>query len=315
MKILMSLSAGDRLFYFTQLHALKKIVSGGRLLLSPTGVTNADAAHGVKYPYFMSLTRSRQGSYHARNESGVLMEYDGRVLGQRNQIKPVDYWGTLGSARMRKSSNEMEERLYSRNKDLDVYAGLLSVSVLVDSSGIDRKLRLQLATECSKRQIQLFFYTDRKAWLLGDKRKAVGASATKAAEAYKPYVARSEFEKNQRSELTDMRVLLETLLKNPDFNVHTGLYDLKGFSERTRGMVLRYQRDLKPVLEAEFQNAGRAQNGGNPKMRKRLDALLAVMQKFNLTSAAQLADFVAKRQNADWQRDKDSRPKDESYSW
>ena len=315
MKILMSLSASDRLFYFTQLPALKKIVAGGKLLLSPTGTTTSDAAHGTKYPYFMSLTRSRQGSYHARDESGVLLEYDGRVLGQRNAIRPVDYWNTIESARKRKSSNEMEERLYSRTKDLDVYAGLLSVSVLIDNDGIDRTLRLQLATECSKRKIPLFFYTDRKAWLLGNRRKAVGATDTKAAEARKPYVARSEFEKNQRSELTDMRVLLETLLKNPDFNLYTDLYDLKGFSDRTRGMVLRYQRDLKPALLAEFQNAGRAQNGGNPKMRKRLDALLAVMKKFNLSSAEQLADFITQRHQADWQRDRDSRPKDESDNW
>lgn len=315
MKILMSLSASDRLFYFTQLPAFKKIVEGGKLLLSPTGGTGADAVHGLKYPYFMSLTRSRQGSYHARDESGVLLEYDGRVLGQRNLIKPVDYWGTLESARKRKSSNEMEERLYSRSKNLDVYGGLLSASVLVDDRGIDRKLRLLLATECKRRNIPMFIYTDRKAWLLGDKRKAVGLTAVKAAEDYKPYVDSSQFSKNQRSELTEMRVLLETLLKNPDFNVHTGLYDLKGVGERTRGMLLRYQRDLRPVLEAEFQNAGRAQNGGNPKMRKRLDSLLGVMKKFNLTSAAQLADFLLKRQHADWQRDKDSRPKDESDNW
>jgi hypothetical protein len=161
----------------------------------------------------------------------------------------------------------------------------------------------------------LFIYRDRKAWLLGDKRKTIGLTAINVAALHKPYVAPSQFEKNQRSELTDMRVLLETLLRNPDFNVHTGLYDLKGFSERSRSMVLRHQRDLKPVLEAEFQNAGRAQNGGNPKRRKRFDALLAVMKKFNLTSAAQLADFIAKRQHADWQRDKDSRPKDESDNW
>lgn len=315
MKILMSLSAGDRLFYFTQLPALKKILNDGQLLLSPTGGTGADAVHGVKYPYFMSLTRSRQGSYHARDESGVLIEYDGRVLGQRNLIKPVDYWGTLDSARKRKSSNEMEERLYSRAKNLDVYNGMLSMSVLVDDRGIDRKLRLMLATECKKRSIPLFFYTDRKAWLLGDKRKAVAVTSVKAAEAYTPYIARSQFAKNQQSELTDMRVLLETLLKNPDFNVYTDLYDLKGFSARSRGMVLRYQRDLKPALEAEFQNAGRAQNGGNPKQRKRFDALLDVMKKFNLTSAAQLADFLVARFNADWKRDKDSRPKDESDNW
>lgn len=57
--------------------------------------------------FFLSLTRSRLGSYHIDANAGVLFKLDGQKLNQRYKGGSVDYWGPGWN------KDEMEDRLFA----------------------------------------------------------------------------------------------------------------------------------------------------------------------------------------------------------
>lgn len=293
MQFNLSLSGSDILYYFAPLQAAVKIIESGKIMLS-TNAASSDAAHGAQKPYFLSMTRSRQGRYHRNEARGVLFELDGRALGAKHKIRPVDYWQFNSSPRTRHDSNEMEERLYSDSPTLNIDGIVRSMSVLVNDSGMTLEdIGTLTVTAMKEHGVRATFYNDANAWKLGNKRKAISPAdvprATKRRKTYNSW----DFKSGAKNTLlTDMMVILKTLRTKPDFDMYNDLYDLKMISSRHRGYITSYHRDLYSQLGAEFQNASRAHTMGRDKERQQLNRLLAEMKHFKITTPKQLADLL-----------------------
>lgn len=301
MQFNLSLSATQTLYYFAPIRAAEKAIMEGSFLLS-TNAAQSDAAHGAELPYFLSMTRSRQGRYHRNDVQGVLFELDGRALAARHKIRPVDYWQFNSTPTMRNDSNEMEERLYSKKPRLKLAGIVKGISVLVDPArGLPLDVLGTFTVSVRKEYgIVPTLYTNAVDWKNGNKAKAVSPSDIPRAErAPRARYSQHAFApgRDRSTLLTDMTVLLKTLRAKPDFDMYDDIYDLK-INSRHRGYITSYHRDLYSQLGAEFQNASRAHTMGRPKERKQLERLLSEMQYFKMTTPKQLADFLIARHDA-----------------
>lgn len=146
-------------------------------------------------PYYLSTTRQRLGRYHDTSGAGALFTLDGARLGQRYKASPVDYWENLGGTEDRRK--ESEDRVFSNSPYIENAADyIIKIDVLLDdyskdNSHVINDLRLFFVAS-RRRQIPVYFYEDRQAFLLGDERKAVPFPAWKKSkkDEYWPHSGR-----------------------------------------------------------------------------------------------------------------------------
>ena len=176
MRLNISLSAASSiLFHYTGLSSLVSIFKTNEFRLS-TKLGAAGEDRGDSQLYYMSLTRSRLGSYHAKASSygSVLIRLDGNKLSHKYKVKPIDYWGpTLNDP----SRDEMEDRLVTNEPVIkNAISYFLSIDVLIDKDMFEHRLlknefkhQLRICLLASKKyNIPLHFYYSRKDWLLAN---------------------------------------------------------------------------------------------------------------------------------------------------
>ncbi len=112
MKLFISLSKQrSDLYHYTERNSLLKMLKSNKLELSVGTMIEED--HQNNKLFFVSLTRSRYGSYHM-GKTGIMITFDGQKLAQNHKIIPVDYWNKMGDRATRTgTNNEKEERLVS----------------------------------------------------------------------------------------------------------------------------------------------------------------------------------------------------------
>lgn len=296
MKVLLSLSATETLYHFTNTRAAIKALEGG-MLLSPVAMTGADTALSKKHLYFLSMTRSRHGRYHRNDEQGVLFEIDGRKANQKFKIKPVDYWQFFSSPRVRADSDEQEERLVTSVPKIDIKPYLKSISLLVRDKTDKFTVRL-LNLHARKLGIPFYVYNDPKLFKAGREKGRLNIGAVVDLNAKAPKMHDSG---RATEPLLSSALHVLNLMKDPEFDTYDAIYDVKGLDRSFIGN-LRYGDSLQRQLEAAFQNAGRAAGMGRLKDRERLDRLLAAMAKLGLRTAKDYADYIMARREADRQK-------------
>ena len=289
MKTLLSLSASQVLFHFTGIKNATTILVG-KAQLTPT-VIGSDTI--VKSQYFLSLTRSRMGRYHASSQQGVLFELDGKKLAQRFKFATVDYWQMTSTPQMRHDSNEMEERLLARVPELDLKPYITRICVLAQPSSLNPYSVRIFKMYARKLGIPVEFYTDSKHWRTSNKSKTVDASVL----VQQPQERRKHWPRAERraDKIFGSALRLLRATRNRAFNIYRDI-DTLGLDRRFRGFVTSYQRDLKPQLSAAFHNAAR----DHGKDRAALDRLLAEMRLVKITTPAQLAEYFIQRYEEDW---------------
>lgn len=289
MKILVSLSASQVLFHFTGIKNATTILVG-KAQLTPT-VIGSDTI--VKSQYFLSLTRSRMGRYHANSPQGVLFELDGKKLAQRFKFATVDYWQMNSTPRLRHDSNEMEERLLARVPELDLKPYLTRICVVAPPSSLTPYSVRIFKMYSRKLGIPVEFYTDSKHWQTSNKAKMVDASVL----VRQPQEPNKSWPRAERraDKIFGSALHLLRATRNRAFNMYRDI-DTLGLDERFCNFVTSYQRDLKPQLSAAFHNAAR----DHGKDRAALDRLLAEMRLVKITTPAQLAEYFIQRYEEDW---------------
>jgi hypothetical protein len=169
-------SATQILFHATNLGNVLSMVKENSLALT-TGIgTESDGILGKKL-YYLSMSRTRLGRYHAQDTQAgsTLITLNGDLLNQRYQTKPVDYWGEE-YRNHRKGAYEEEDRLFSNSPTIpnaNKYIKNIDVLMPIDELKI-RKIQVrELLKLCHINKISCFIYENPKDWLIGNRLKAM----------------------------------------------------------------------------------------------------------------------------------------------
>lgn len=113
-------SATDVLYHATTSLGARDILRDGEFKLTASLGTYEHEYSVRNRPYFLSTTRSKTGDYHARYPSigSTVFALDGRWLGQRYAVRPIDYWGSAWVHNKSGRTRESEDRVYSRTNTI-----------------------------------------------------------------------------------------------------------------------------------------------------------------------------------------------------
>lgn len=135
----------------------------------------------AKPMFYLSTTRSRYGAYHADKDGyvadfTVLFTLNGSLLNQQYKGAAVDYWQMTNDLGI-PLKDEMEDRLFSYDREIPATKYITMVDVLVDqgqSYKNNRKDLLYFYNLCKRRGLPVRFFSDRKSFLSGRNDVPVG---------------------------------------------------------------------------------------------------------------------------------------------
>jgi hypothetical protein len=166
------------LYHYTKIWAAKDILKDNRFRLGTSAGTESDDVHGGGGRfYFLSTTRHKLGGYHLDPYSGVLFVLDGTRLGQRYKGAPVDYWGEE-FRKISPGKAEAEDRIWSKEPYMEPADDYIKEVHVLDQNiagarpAVQRQFR-DLLKYAKKLKIPHYIYTDKNAFQILDKRKAV----------------------------------------------------------------------------------------------------------------------------------------------
>lgn len=161
-------------YHYTNFKNAAKIMKSGRFHLAiSTGDRIEQSYQPKESDYFMSVTRTKLGSFHANGSktSGVLFVLDGDWINRRNKGKAVEYFsGSRASGR-----SEAEDRIFSRTPTLPITPVVEMHLLLQKENGFMQPASDVRAVmlHAKKNNIPYYVYFDHDAWVLQDKRKAL----------------------------------------------------------------------------------------------------------------------------------------------
>ena len=293
-------AATDILYHATSVYSAAKILTTDSFDLTPLTGTQAETdlvnqdpksltktSHQVKRSYYLSMTRSKVGSFtRAKARGGMcVLNLDGRKLSQRYIVRPVDYWGTieLGSTELRDTRNEREDRLFhSRASIQRASSYVTSVHIYLPEDYQENNQLFQLWTKCKKLGIPVFGYLTEKQFLLQDRSKSVPVQFSKlAAKGPEPRPMRRP-RKGYLAKWWELHVT--------PFNQRDRL------SEDAQSALnyLRYDDGLN-VFNADLHNAKTSRLGDPGSDRETLIKLVRAMDSMKLT-----AKGFAEKMKAKW---------------
>lgn len=109
-EVILSEKLSEILYHSTKLPNLLNILQKNSFILTPSIGSDSEEKYQTKKDktYFLSLSRSKTGSYHKDYPNTVLLVLDGDKLNQNFYGKPIDYWDTFPDQKR----SEMEDRLF-----------------------------------------------------------------------------------------------------------------------------------------------------------------------------------------------------------
>jgi Zn-dependent peptidase ImmA (M78 family) len=169
-------------YHATNLRAAYMILKDWRFALSHVAGSQWESELNPKdRPYFLSLTRSRAGDYHAHYASSgsVVFRLNGDWFNQRYRSEPVNYYA--GWDRLDRQS-EQEDRVFSKKPYIpadaieEIHILMLEGQTRFESDRIYLRKILLLA---KKHTTPVHVYSNKEAWYTQDKRRAMPWSAVK----------------------------------------------------------------------------------------------------------------------------------------
>lgn len=150
-KTLLNEMLSSVLYHFTTLGGMHEIAKTGSIYLNTSYRGLNDNKHKNK-KFWFSFTRQYSSKFGYSKDKNVRIEFDGDLLNQRFEGKPIDYWGeTMGKQNYFKnpyeyqpnkkiidytqSNTESEDRLFSNEPKIDnVYKYIKRIDILIDNS-------------------------------------------------------------------------------------------------------------------------------------------------------------------------------------
>lgn len=159
--------------YTSQTNVLEILQDNKFYLTASISAQSDDSFRGKKDKYFfMSVTRSRLGSY----KDDCCLVLDGDTLGQNNYAKAVDYWGRE-FRKIQPTKNEMEDRIFSSSRViLNASKHIKEIHIFIRNDYTLPLYDIQKLT--NQLNLPLYIYDNEKSYILLDKRKAIPYEAT-----------------------------------------------------------------------------------------------------------------------------------------
>jgi hypothetical protein len=176
----------NSLFHATGVWAAAKILRTRTIQLAAAMNSSEHSLKARRKLFYLSTSRIMSNRYRAiRSKVDCTLEFNRDWFEQRYQAKPVDYWD--GDWRKRVGSNsgelynqygEKEERIFHTKPTIELPPqSFLAIHLLASPEHIDltrdsRHLRTILI-EAKRMGIEIYYYTDEKAYFTGNRHKAV----------------------------------------------------------------------------------------------------------------------------------------------
>jgi hypothetical protein len=277
----------DIVYHYTNSNNALSILNNDEFKLAPTFKNSAEADINSKKLFFLSVTRSRTGSFHATSNSGVLFTLDGKKLGHNYKARPVDYWGP---AFRQGDNHEMEDRILSNDSTIPALKYIKEISIIEKDSNFDRPeyflSSFNIYSYAKKHNIPVTMYRDSKSWISGNKKLAMDweeikkrgrAAIESEGENWKsgarPHVRGRRVNRN----IGDMIELLK-------------LKDLSKVSKSAKELAERifrksYDNEIQTVINADIHNHARS---------KEVQTLGKVMKELKITRLNDVLEYIIK---------------------
>lgn len=269
-KQFLSEGVSDVLFHSTSVDKARKILESNQFLLVHSGFSKIESGMTKKgKDFFMSTARNRNSDY-IINNGYVILSLDGQKLGQRYKGAAVDYWGP-DFRKVDPTKFEQEDRIYSDKPKIPNAASYIKdISILIRPNPNEWFVNnTQKIVELAKKHgITVYFYSDRKAFVTGDKRKLVSSDEVSRvlslfpsddSEDRVPYSAESAI-KTIRAYIMFFRVLEEQVATG-NTSFRDTLTKLGVTEKEARDPVINvedmmsYKRDFVNRMETTIHNA------------------------------------------------------------
>lgn len=144
-------------YHYTMTNKAAQILKNDKFRLTAVATHSDNLAKGKKaLSFYLSTTRSKTGHYTEINLEGVVLNLDGRKLGNNYSGQPVDYWGPE-FRKVDQSINEMEDRIYHTKPTIpnaSKYIKSIHVLIRVDRKRLNTTDRLFGDPEANKKKEQ-----------------------------------------------------------------------------------------------------------------------------------------------------------------
>jgi hypothetical protein len=171
----------DEVYHFTQIDVLKKILQTNQFITTSVIGTPTDMGINRGRFFFFSTTRSKSDGYVTGTVKLVL---DGRRLSQRYKGVAVDYWRfsknrddyeSDADYKNALTNTEMEDRIITNDPIIpNAISYIKEIHVVIhDYVGIKKNVLDFIITTTKDKNIPIYFYTNKKDWLLQNKNTTV----------------------------------------------------------------------------------------------------------------------------------------------
>lgn len=281
MKVIISLSKGTSVLYHkTSLNNLSLIVNTNKFVLSPATANVSEQQFNRKEAYYFSLSRSKLGdATKIDHHLAVLLVIDGRKLGNRYVVRPIDYWG---EDYRKLGKNEMEDRVFSDKQAIPkALSYIKEVHININKDMMDSANRRKLKTlliQLKKRKIKVYVYDKKQSAIMLDKRKAISLKDIDLR-VDKETLRQTSYYRPERTYLKPYYQLL----------VMPKSAKLDKTQERIVEQALMYSHDFVPSFANELHNA---KNDKTTKNFRYIAKILTVMKKHKLKTPEDVRKFI-----------------------
>ncbi len=270
----------SEVYHFTQFPRALSILNNGAFVLTPTLKDIEKRVHkkaGIspkKDTFFLSTTRSLVGSYHMRDNQGILFTLDVAKLKQYGTLRSVVYY-----------KEELEERLVSTESEIPVSV-ISGAKILIHrntpASGLStiRKIVMKL----KQLGVPIKFVDDPKNWTHpGVGSEEVPENVMSAINTDRPRVKRVAPRSKSNTAFPNMvRFLLLTKMTRKQ---------LPDEAYRFLSRYFTYRNDVS-VLSAEFHNLIHETIGSDSGGKSTTHDLAKLLKKLNIQTEMDLFDFM-----------------------
>lgn len=290
--------------YMTTADAVRTLTDNHYSLESSTGMPAEERWQPKGKHWYLATTRSKVGDYTVRqpSTSGAMFVLDGRWIGQRYKVAPMDYWEGSNrpsdyNAGPDARTSESEDRVYSKTHSIPLHGSTTAVHVFIipqsklpsysDPENLGyRAAEIRRIVELSKgRGLPVYLYDDKRKWFTQRPELSVPLDADYAKELLSGKAHEKRVERNYESDYyANIKYWVEILEKN----------NTADLSQNGDKLVynMRYYNDTVNTLVNDMHNAAR-----NPKIPdyKYVVKINQYMHKLGLSRLKDLEAYLKKK--------------------
>lgn len=314
MKLQISLSATPILYHITNVRAAAFIAQKNRFELKPADGTEVEQELQGKASYYLSTARHRTAGYTLQNlgTNSVIFTLNGTALATKYKIKSVDYWAGLyqheGQEMHNRERMESEDRVLSTEpyiENIQRYVTEIHAfrGTTVTEMGNKKKDKLiALYKFALRHKIPIYFYNDKKAMLILDKRKAVSLDHKTLIDegevGRNNFMSEYEYKYRRRNNEVVGWIQLYEMPAPADLTDWKAINKIVERTDRAKSAYghLRYHHSGDPVrqLKNGIHNERSTPYGHSSRGREDVDRLIKILRK-NKWDVKQFTDFLHKK--------------------